>query len=208
MKISCMIITVGTALLMVGCASHPKTIDENEVVDKGMGILLASVTSDGNKQVIDAWYFYRNKGDKEESRLDAFGLGGIFGKPDDYPEQKAKEGRLLAVPLEPGEYELFNWMLYVSRGAGYGYLSPKAPPPSFPFTIAPGRITYLGNLHIDTIEGKNMFGISILVGGDPEISNSWLFDASLMKKKYPNFGDWPIQNSIPDGISWVPVVVN
>ena len=187
------------AVFASGCTySRIKPIKANEIIDRRKGVLLAAVTSDGHFAIKDAWYFFRKKGTEEELRLDAFGLGGLFIKPDDYPDQKTIDGRLLAVILEPGDYELIGWMLYVSRAGGYGYISPKSPPQPFPFTISSANITYLGNLHIDTVLAKNFFGIKIPAGGIPRISDNLEVDALLMKKKYPKLVDWPIRTSIPN----------
>ena len=202
MRILYLIATVTAAWLVVGCSSMPATIDPGDKIDKDKGVLLAAITSDSNPRVMDAWFFYRKKGSKEEQRLDAFGVAGILYKPNDYPAQKSRIGRLVALPLQPGEYELFNWMLYIQQLGGYGYLSPKSPPPSHFFTVSPGTVTYLGNLHIDTIVGKNIFGFEIPVGGNPDILDSQETDIPLMRKKYPNLGDWPMQTSIPDGKPW------
>lgn len=189
-------------LLTVGCASMPDPIDPTAKVDIKKGILLAAITSDGSSQVMDAWFFYRKKGTTEELRLDAFGMAGLLKKPNDFEGKDSRMGRLIALPLEPGEYELFNWMLYVNRLGGYGYLSPKTPPPPHSFTIRPGEITYLGGLHIDTILGKNPFGISLAFGGNPDITDQTVRDLSVLKTKYHNLTNWPVQTSIPDGRQW------
>lgn len=189
-------------LLTVGCASMPAPIDPTEKVDTTKGVLLAAITSDGRNQVIDAWFFYRKKGTTEERRLDAFGAAGLIMKPNDFKGVDSRMGRLIALPLEPGDYELFNWMLYVNRLGGYANLSPKTAPPPHSFTIRAGEITYLGDLHIETILGKNPFGISLAFGGNPDITDQTARDLPVLKTKYPNLANWPIQTSIPDGRQW------
>jgi hypothetical protein len=165
-------------------------------------VLLAALTTDDNSQVMDAWFFYRKKGSSDELRLDAFGMAGLLMKPNDFAGRDTRKGRLLALPLEPGEYELFNWTLYVTRLGGYGYLSPKTLPPPHPFAIRAGEITYLGGLHIDLILGKNLFGISMVFGGNPDIADQSTRDLLLLKEKYPNLSALPIRNAVPDGKHW------
>lgn len=188
--------------LATGCASMSDTVDPMATIEPSKGVLLAGVTSDGNDQVMDAWFYFRKKGENQELRLDAFGMAGLFKKPNDFEGRDSHKGRLIALPVDPGEYELFNWTLYVSRLGGYGYISPKTPPPPHSFTIKAGEITYIGGLHIDTISGKNSFGISLAFGGNPDITDQTSRDVSVLKTKYSNLINWPIQTSVPDGRQW------
>lgn len=189
-------------LLSLSCASMPNPTEPTAKVDLSKGVLLAAVTSDGSSQVMDAWFFYRRKGTAEELRLDAFGVAGLLKKPNDFNSADSRMGRLIALPVEPGEYELFSWTLYVQRLGGYGYISPKNPPPPHTFSIRAGEITYLGNLHVDTVLGKNPFGVSMAFGGNPEITDQSARDLPLLKSKYPNLAELPVKPSVPDGKQW------
>lgn len=190
-----------TAKLLSGCASVPESIKATDKVDPQKGILLASVTIDDAPGVMDGWYFYKQKGSADEQRLDAVGLVWMT-RPDDYPTDKSKDGRLIALPVKTGEYELSNWMLYISQLGGFAQISPKTKPTPLTFNIQPGKITYLGNLHINTVSGKNIFGVEIPVGGDPIITNNQNIDFNLLKAKYPNLSSWPVQTNILDGNKW------
>ncbi|MBU0909649.1 MAG: hypothetical protein KJ717_08780 [Proteobacteria bacterium] len=185
-----------------GCASMPAPISTTEKVDPSKGILLAGLTSDGSQQVMDVWFFYRLKGTTEERRLDAFGVGGLLSKPNDFAESGHEMGRLIALPVEPGEYELFNWTLYVHELGGYAYLSPKTPPAPHVFKIQAGSVTYIGGLHVVTVLGKNLFGIPMAFGGNPDIKDQSARDLAILKTKYPTIADWPILMSVPDGSQW------
>ena len=187
---------------MCGCASISRPIDPTAKIDTKKGILLAAVTSDGEKLVMDAWFFYRPKGTNEELRLDAFGELGLIMKPNDFKGKDSSMGRLLAVSLNPGEYELFYWMLYYHNYVTNNYLEPTIPPPPHSFTIRAGEITYLGDLHIDTILGKGPFGLPVVSGGNPDITDQIDRDLPVLKEKYPNIANWPLQSSIPDPTQW------
>ena len=202
MNIPAIFVITILASLAVGCTSMPTAIDPHAKIDKSKGIILAAVTNDNNPQVMDAWFFYRKKGSDEGLRMDAYGMAGLLSKPNDFQGQEQRTGRLLALPLEPGEYELINWMLYIYQPLGYGYLSPKTPPPPHSFTIDPGTVTYLGNLHIDTMVGTLFLGLPIPVGGNPDIIDRQELDISLMHTKYPNLNGWPVNISVPDRESW------
>lgn len=202
MKLLAMIaMTVGFLLTVTSCATHPTDTAIN-LNDGSKGILLVSVTSDKDKPGIDAWYYFRKKGDTEPVRLDASGFY-FFEKPNDYPNDRTRAGRVFAFSLEPGEYELINWTLYFMVTANsYSYISPNVDPPPRSFSIAPGRITYIGNLHVHTLMGKNVFGMAIPAGGNPEITDRLEDDTDLILTKYPGLDDWPLDKSVPDARAW------
>lgn len=189
-------------LLTSSCASISSPVAPKEEVSKTQGVLLAAVTSDRGRMVKDVWYYYRKAGTTDEHRLAAFGLT-LVTQPNDFPGLRTKAGRLLAIPLEPGEYELCNWTLYIAGvSGGYGYITPKTPPPPHRFTIAPGRITYLGNLSLETVLGKNLFGMRLPAGANPVFSNTETTDLPLLRTKYPNLAGWPLDAAIPGAAIW------
>jgi hypothetical protein len=203
-KILAFVAAAFVLLAFSGCESMPSGDPAAALRDPTKGILVASVTADAGKLTNDGWFYVRKKGDKGDGvRLAASGLS-LLGKDNDFPERSPRTGRLLAVPLEPGEYELFTWTLYIKAlGGGYGYISPKTPPPPQAFTVSAGKITYLAYLHIDTITGKNIFGLPIPVGGNPEIADNFASDKALMLKKFPALSAWPMENAALSGAaSW------
>jgi hypothetical protein len=109
---------------------------------------------------------------------------------------------LIAVSLEPGEYEFYNWELYVKQAGGAAVFSPKVAPPAISFSIQAGKITYVGNLHVQSLKGKNFFGISVPFGGIPVISDNNSVDMPLLKKKYPNLQELPVEKSVFETKIW------
>lgn len=106
------------------------------------------------------------KGDYNDSnavRLDANGFN-LFENKNDFPEKPARIGRLLAVSLKPGENELYSWKVFVRTFGGHGYIYPRVRPVALPFVVKAGRITYLGSMHLETLMGKNLFGLEIPAG--------------------------------------------
>lgn len=187
--------------IVTGCSMTKEQIQSSKPVDKSLGIVLAAVTTVKVKYIEDANYYLRETGTKEEQRIDAF-EGSIFGKHDDYPEDKSRDGSLIALPLKTGSYELCNWGLYIATGVSFTDIHPAKPPVPLKFTISPGEITYIGDLHIDPLMGKNLLGISIPGGGNPGISDNSAVDLQLLRKKYPNLQDWPVRTNILDGKAW------
>lgn len=198
----CRTLLISILLIFSGCASEIALINPNTEAEKSNGILLTSITSDDSHQLFDAWFFYRPKGTKEEIRLDAFEGAGLLMKPSDFSRNENRSGRLIATSLKPGEYELFNWTLYVNRLGGYGYISPRNPPPPQTFNIQPGEITYLGNLHVSTIMKDGPFGFPMIFGGNPNFSDQSEKDFEILRKKFPNIVEWPIIFTVPNDEKW------
>ena len=189
------------SILMAWTPVKAGSIKSDESIDKSKGVLLAAVTSDNYNQVLDVWYYFRKKGSKDENRLEAFGMF-LLTRPNDYKDHKDKKGRLHAVSLEPGEYELYNWELMVTQAGGSAVLSPKQQPAAISFTIFPGKITYVGDLHVVSLKGKNFFGLSVPAGGIPVISDNSAEDISLLQVKYPTLQDWPVEKSVSATEKW------
>ncbi|HFC30203.1 MAG TPA: hypothetical protein ENJ44_04065 [Oceanospirillales bacterium] len=185
-----------------GCINKSMNLKPAETLNPSKGYLVASVTKGNVPQANDAWYYYKNKATNKEARLDALGFV-MFTRPDDFPEDKNRNGRLLAIPLTPGGYQLVNWTLLVSQiMGGYAYISPKTPPTPFDFNIKAGEVTYIGSLHLDTLTGKNLFGMKIPVGGRSSISNKQKTDIPLLEEKYPNLKKLPITINVPEKGGW------
>jgi len=84
------------------------------------------------------------------------------------------QGRLAALRLSPGDYELNGWRVRKSSADGITEMSPEHSF-SFPFTIRPGETTYLGQINLDI----QNHGTSIMVTDQRQR------DLKLLAEKYP-----------------------
>lgn len=177
------------ALALLSACAPNNLIKPTKSVSKKKGIILASVTKSGGT---DVWFYYKKKGSSELTRMDAV---GISGEPDSYLNTKDKQGRLLAFEVDEGTYYLTNWEIYSYYLYGYSYISPKKPKP-LPFTVKSGRITYIGNLHVDVgYYNGGVVGLS-------SIKNRRALDIKMLKRKYPNLRNWPIKTELPNRSKW------
>jgi hypothetical protein len=55
---------------------------------------------------------------------------------------------------------------------------------------------------VESVLGKNPFGFELVFGGNPEITDQAGRDLVLLKTKYPNVADWPVEKNVPDGARW------
>lgn len=211
------LISCGTLLavaLLGACAQFPGSESPINGHDKSKGVVAASVTYATGTRTMNAWFYIRKKGEadrRQAIRLAAkplFAMGGGSGlsgsfRTIDFPDTPDREGRVQAVPLEPGEYELYTWVLDIQVVGGYGSISPKVPPTPIPFVISPGSVTYLGSLHGQTIMGKNLFGMDVPGSGTTDITDKSERDIPMLLDKYPMLNGWPVDNVRLNGQAWL-----
>ena len=204
-----------TSLIITGCATGTSGESSAELSDRTKGVVAASTTYDVGTRTMDAWFFIRKKSETDKDKFvrlsaqppfserPAFGLlSPIAHLAQELPGTPGHAGRVMAVSLEPGEYELYSWTLYIQIMGGYGYISPKTPPKPLPFVVNAGQITYLGNLHGKTLMGSNIFGLSVPGDGTAVISNDFEHDIPLLKAKFPMLLNWPINDAQLNGQAW------
>lgn len=186
------IFTIFMILIIGGCGGNTALIKPNDPISSDFGIILASVTQNGHG---DATFYYKKEGEDKENAMSA--IGQVWSKiPDDYPNDDTKVGRLLAFKAEPGKYYISDWLLYIFMYPSEKTVRPKNFEP-LKFSVESGKITYIGNLHIETTYGKNILGITIPSSGIPSIDNNEEIDLKLLSKKYKNFNTWPVKVDIP-----------
>jgi len=186
-------------------------IKTSETVSKNNGVLLASVTRGMKKggffnkifttKDVYAWfYFNKVSSSKENSKRMESNRYKFIGR-DNELKQYNDDGRVVAFELEPGEYEITSWTLY-DTGHGppphnYKYIKSKHFEPK-KFIVKPGKVSYIGELHLEAVYGKNFLGISIVAGAKSSCTNESKRDISIFKEKYPTLNDWPIEFSVID----------
>ncbi len=205
---------VATAMVaLTACSQIPGFEPRVDGNNKSMGVLSASITYAASTQTMNAWFYVRKKGssgDDGSLRLAAkshsANSGGlIFSgmvRNIDFPDTPNRGGRVFAMSLDPGEYELHSWDIFVQTPGGYGDITPSAAPQPLPFTVKPGAITYLGSLHGQTVMGKNVLGMDVPASGTAEISDKSDRDLPMIFDKYPMLEGWPVLNAHLETPGW------
>lgn len=93
-------------------------------------------------------------------------------------------GSVKAYTLPAGKYRFYSFSIVQGQYGGYSSWEPNEDF-SIPFTVRPGRATYLGRITMIPVGGRNIFGVPMLAGGVFEISSHPRRDLALFSGKYP-----------------------
>jgi hypothetical protein len=160
-----MILTVTrTALLslvlLAGCVS---TVDPDKAeLDPGRAYALVSVSHSGYGWLEEMQAVYRKRGDTGEYPVPV-NFRYLYQKPENgvllRNSDKRMLGELKLLELAPGDYEFFGWNAKVARGnQGLTIVNthwkPHEAPPPLRFSVAAGRVTYIGNVDVSFLGTK------------------------------------------------------
>ncbi len=106
------------------------------------------------------------------------------GTPDaaDLVEDDALVGRVLALSLPAGDYEIFDWRIIENGTAGEHEHGP-AQSFSYRFSVVPGRTVYLGRLHL-ALSTTRKQAIDIENRRDADLAALW--------QRYPALASTPV----------------
>ncbi|HEY1773716.1 MAG TPA: hypothetical protein VGH91_11055 [Gammaproteobacteria bacterium] len=177
---------VFAAMLALTACAAPSATPEFAFTagNQGMGLLVGSLSTDdpGNYFSQDVNVFFApekgSKGpDASVTLNDHCKASGMEGLPD----FKQPCGRLFALVMSPGNYQLNYWNIV---DAGGGVVEPGNWNPA-KFTIQAGKVTYVGNIHM-------VFDPTLPGGGPadwrgwPKASDMHERDIAFLLKKYPH----------------------
>ncbi|WP_034351404.1 hypothetical protein [Herbaspirillum sp. GW103] len=174
-------------LLLTACAASNVDRDFSLENNPDQGIVIASVSFDRAGSRNSQAMFYLDEGipgaPVPARRLEALPEHATIRMGSQF---KDSYGQVLAISLPAGRHTISSWRLV--RSAAYS-LSPSEKMPPLEFHVAAGKVQYIGNLHLNLVEGKNMLGLRMVADASPEIRDRQDRDLPIIKKKYPQFAD-------------------
>ncbi len=192
------LILITVFITLSGCTSKD-ILKPNQKIKKDDGIAVIALVDD--KSIITSMsgeIGYKKVGSKDTQYLKSENDYNPFD--NDFKNNNKVWGRVFAIKLPAGRYELSNWAM--SNYGSKSYVIPKRVEPIY-FDIKPHTVTYLGNYFFKTkFEGKNLFGYPIPNGGEVIITNQYNTDMQIAKKKYPNIKNLPTQIQVKQVSSW------
>lgn len=158
-----------------------------------MGIVILTLTANKEDPITDYTLRLRKK-DKSAMGGVIYIPHGIFQQtPCDF-EGYPYHGFVKVLKLEPGEYEVFNFI--ATKASGIFYTAKKDF--SAPFVVKEGEMIYIGEYRFDSIKGRDFLGF-----------RTWEFyvtlcdrsgrDIPLAIKKEPTIRADKVKVQIPDG---------
>lgn len=182
-------------LMICGCAASNVDRNYDFGPDGGKGIVFGSITDDkyaGVGQPYSVVYVSGSNGanDFYIKSLEEMLPAVPFFKPSDF---ESVNGRLFAIELPEGDYELKDWIIVRSNVT----ISPMEDPEPIRFTVKENEIRYIGNVHFNFGVGENLFGVRMVFSGYPSIQNEHERDFEVFEERYPNLRDEAILMTIP-----------
>lgn len=171
---------------LAGCASKSIQRDFSLEAAKTDGIVILSVSHDlsggrGAKAI-----FYLNGGSLAKNGGTLFSLPEVFPGIPGGSDFEDEYGKVFALSLPAGHHRINSWQIVNGTGLR---IFPKETPGQLVFEVTAGEIKYLGNLHANLQTGKNIFGMTIVGNGFPEVRDQRIRDIGLFEGKYPQFKD-------------------
>jgi len=195
-------------IVMLGCGSKPyvkhhipqkyraKNISEKSRFDSNSknGILVFSVTQ--SSRLANGQVYFRSLTNNDTFYVKALERGGWGYGDSDFSRL---QGRLFAIEVKSGRYTIKTWQIHEREN----WIFPRYKPEEIEFKIEPGKIVYIGEIYFHFRMGENLFGMSRVFGGYPEIKNSFERDYELFKVNYSRYSDIPYDRQVEEKKSWV-----
>lgn len=179
--------------ISAGCASVPDVANEYSGADAGR-VAIGIGTAKGTYYNVYS-LFFRKVGEKKSDRFAYFHENMFTAQKRDY-ENALESGVVQSFRLSPGDYEIFNFSIFLNGGTVQNTYGSKQEF-SIPFTVKSNETTYLGNYQANKVMGKNFFGLPLPAGAVFIVSNREKDDLELVKKRITNVAFGAVINATP-----------
>lgn len=142
---------IALTLLMAACGTRPLQVKEeipSSQDSRGLALVSVTVSGEGLRRFDRFWLRLRREGQSEVIEI-AVKHGFLGIKPN-----LTDGGRVLAIPLPPGDYSIDGWRGHMNRRPAF---TPKHEQTLTRFKIASGQKIYLGhvNFRIESFTHKD-----------------------------------------------------
>jgi hypothetical protein len=190
------------AVLTSSCANNllkPEGVSQASLTQDG-GILVGSFARNPKARPYYSQTFYfknvqTNKIHEIKSQQQPFNL--FNSKTRDDFHTATSVGGVFAFNLPAGQYVFHNFTLYESNGVFSQYWGSKQDY-AIPFEVRPNATNYVGEIKLDPMTGKSLFGIPVHTGGVWLISDQQARDLELLRKLRPEVPLTNVVSVIPD----------
>jgi hypothetical protein len=179
-----------TLLASLGLASCQMAVSMYEGPDAGFAVASIAVAPDSTYENVQ--FDFRDRDRNTDSYLFRVNNADLVSPETDFHTAGAKGG-VATIRLRPGQYEFYSFAV---QNDDRGYTPRFAY--SIPFTIEPGKVTYLGQFLTLGVLKDGVFGAAVL--GEPYfvISNQQTRDLTLATKKTPELVGASVISAVPN----------
>ncbi len=181
--------------ILAACDAKSVRSDFSFKPEKTDGIVIISVTQDaaaGKKAIAIFYLDYDLASGKAQILTSLHQVVPGIGGSSDFEDG---EGQVFVLALPAGKHKIDSWQIR----SGWLEIHPKEHPTPLVFEVAAGQIKYLGNLHANLGTGKNVFGMTSVGNGYPEVRDERNRDISMIDFKYPQFRGKVVYELLPLG---------
>ncbi len=187
--------------LVSGCASNflkPEGVSQVSLTQDN-GILVGSFARNPRaSSYYSQTFYFKNLQTNKLHEIKSQQSFNIFnGKTRDDFDTKTSAGGVFAFSLPAGKYVFHNFCLYQANGMfsqNWGSKQDYA----IPFEVRPNTTNYVGEIKLDPMTGKNVFGMSVQAGGVWPISDQQARDIELLRKLRPEVPLTNVVSVIPN----------
>ena len=170
---------------LTGCAinsTKPIARDFSFDAKANTGLIIGSISQELAKNKVNSYFYLASNNDIHTSQKVKVSKNSLLLHSYKRSQFSETSGRIYALELPVGKHTLKTWSVFNGTGAT---ITPRNEPTPIEFTVKKGEVLYVGNLHMNFINGRNLFGMSIIGSAYPELTNEYDRDISVFHDKYP-----------------------
>lgn len=173
---------------ITGCATTP------DYAGSDGGKVVIGIGAGPNTQFSHYALLFREAGEKKRSDDQTaagrftYYHGDLFRRQAPDYKKEDETGVVLALSLPPGNYEIFNFDIFLNTPFFQTNYSSRTPF-SIPFVVRTGQTTYLGNYQANRTTAPNLLGVRVGSGAVFAVSNRLVADLAIARKKDPAIND-------------------
>jgi hypothetical protein len=161
--------------------------------NKKYALIVGSYGEEGNKYIAGDINFSLKPADEKLMPLQLRFNPYATGVYDDFGKSQRKRGGVFVSTILPGKYTLSRWG-YSWALNDYWY-EPKAALPQS-LDIKAGEVVYIGNVTFLMLTGENAFGMDVIGGAVPVVSDEYDRDMKMIREKYMAISDQNVRKSL------------
>lgn len=171
-------------LLLTACASVGGR-NEYQGPDAGVAALSLGARPTSAYQSFTLLFRKAGAADAQPAGRFTYFHSNFFSKQKKDYDTREEQGAVVSVALPPGDYEIYDFEIFLNAGTVQNTYRSRRPF-SIPFTVAPGKLTYLGSYQAYDVRGRNFLGLPVPAGAVFVVRDRHESDLRLLNARIPD----------------------